>query len=239
MIRGDTILARGLWKPPKLAVTLSAEAGLSMVRAPTAGTSRTPRRGRRGDAALKISLETLLSSPQTGFPRWNPTAAVAAWLLPGLGHWLLGERRRAGILAATIGVLWFAGFIIGGIGIFDWTEHPAWAFGQSLMAPSVVAGLAEGRMRIEADRKWRAADPPVPPVYPPDGPGPAHIVQPPHPLLTPAYEPSYGRVDEQGILYTALAGLLNLLAVVDVLYREADHRRGPNSAAPISNGGTA
>ncbi len=32
-------------------------------------------------------------------------------------------------------------------------------------------------------------------------------------------QPSHGRVNEQGVLYTALAGLLNLLATVDVLYR--------------------
>jgi len=39
----------------------------------------------------------------------------------------------------------------------------------------------------------------------------------------PAYEPSFGHIKEQGVLYTALAGLLNLLAILDVAYREPCH----------------
>ncbi len=174
-----------------------------------------------------------MSSPISGASRWNFTAAVAAWLFPGLGHLLLGERQRAGILAATIGVLWIAGFIIGGIGVFDWVEHPAWSVGQSLMAPSVVAGVVEGRMRRAADAPWRSHSlPRVEPVYLPDQGRGTLPLQPPHPKLNPSYEPSYGRVDEQGILYTALAGLLNLLAVIDVLYREPGRVRQDASAMP-------
>ena len=45
----------------------------------------------------------------------------------------------------------------------------------------------------------------------------------PGPIQTtprPTYEPSFGRVNEQGVLYTALAGLLNLLAILDVVYQD-------------------
>lgn len=178
-----------------------------------------------------------MSPPPSGAPRWNFTAAVAAWLFPGLGHLLLGETRRAGILAATIGVLWIAGFLIGGIGIFDWIEHPAWSVGQSLMAPSVVAGVVEARLRRAADAPWHQGPrPTMEPVYLPD-PGQYTLpTQPPHPRLNPSYEPSYGRVDEQGVLYTALAGLLNLLAVMDVLYREAGRERRDAAPAPQPGG---
>jgi len=132
--------------------------------------------------------------------RWNFVAALAAWVLPGLGHYLLGERQRGSILAAGIGVLWLAGFLIGGISVFDHVEHPAWFLGQMLVAPSVGADVA-----LQALKSPRGAAP--------------------MPDEQPRYEPGYGRVNEQGTLYTALAGLLNLLAIMDVLYRDGKRQR--------------
>ena len=137
-------------------------------------------------------------------PMWNPIAAVAAWLLPGLGHYLLGERRRAVILAVTVGSVWLAGLLIGGIGVVNRVKHPAWFLGQMLVAPSVAVNF--GRQFIDENHLM-----PVP-----DSPNPCdHAI----------YEPSFGHVYEQGILYTALAGLLNLLVIMDVVYRHPRHRR--------------
>ena len=52
-------------------------------------------------------------------PQWNPHAAVAGWLIPGLGHWLLGMRKRGVILCIAITSLWLSGIAIGGIGVID------------------------------------------------------------------------------------------------------------------------
>jgi len=120
-------------------------------------------------------------------------AVVGAWLLPGLGHWLIGERQRALILAVAIGGLWFSGLLIGSIGIIHRAEHPWWFAGQMLMAPSLV--VEQVRHHV------------VPTMRSPDDPA------------TFALEPPFGRTAEQAILYTALAGLLNLLAIIDVLHR--------------------
>ncbi len=116
---------------------------------------------------------------------WNFTAAIAAWFLPGLGHYLLGQRHRGGILAASIGVLWLAGLVIGGIGTFDQSQMTTSIvqFGQYGLGPSLVMHFAHQHLR---DR----------------------------------YEPAFGRVQEQAVLYTALAGMLNLLAMMDVMYRD-------------------
>jgi hypothetical protein len=118
---------------------------------------------------------------------WNFTAAIAAWLLPGLGHYLLGQRRRGGILAASIGVLWLGGLVIGGIGSFD----------RSQMTTSIVQIGQYGL-------------------------GPSILLHEVHNWLTNSgrYEPALSRVQEQAVLYTALAGMLNLLAVMDVMYRD-------------------
>ncbi|MCC6579137.1 MAG: hypothetical protein IT440_01760 [Phycisphaeraceae bacterium] len=129
-------------------------------------------------------------------PTWHPWAAIAGWVVPGLGHALIGQKTRAIILAVTIGSLWLGGFLIGGICVFDQQEHPAWFLGQVLVGPSLAANAYLNHQKLR------------------------FIDGKPSPDRPYAYEPSYGRVNEQGILYTALAGLLNLLALLDVVYRQ-------------------
>ena len=121
-------------------------------------------------------------------------AAACAWLLPGLGHLLLGQRRRGVILLVAILSLWIAGLLLGGISVVDYQQHRYWFAGQAMVAPSLAVQWLHSSLR------------------PPGGP--------PQPDSNPAYEPSYGPMFEQGQLYTATAGLLNLLAIMDVLYRD-------------------
>ena len=141
------------------------------------------------------------ASASTG---WNLAAAVAGWCLPGLGHFLLGQSHRAVLLAVTIGSLWLGGLLIGGLSIVDHTDHPAWFLGQMLIAPSLAADWYRGQLVAEQ----AAAYPDVPR---------SELFDPQH---DPPFEPAYGRAHEQGTLFTSMAGLLNLLAIIDVLYRE-------------------
>lgn len=140
---------------------------------------------------------------------WNVPAALLAWLLPGLGHWMIGQPRRAAILAGGIGGIWVAGLLIGGLAVVDHKTHPAWFMAQSLTAPTLLVHVVARNVR-EQELRTRQ----------------------------PIHRPSFGRVKEQGILYTALAGLLNLLAVIDVLHRDprapdlARRRHGRGTEAP-------
>jgi len=139
-------------------------------------------------------------------PTWNPVAALCAWLLPGLGHWLIGEKRRAVILGGAIGALWLSGLLIGGLSIIDLQKYQWWFCGQMLTAPSVaVEGARHAGLIAERSE---------------------NVVYAGHTGFWRSYEPSFGRPAEQGILYTALAGMLNLLAVIDVIYREDGARVG-------------
>ena len=129
--------------------------------------------------------------------QWRLDAAFLGWVLPGFGHWLLGERRRSAVLCATIGTLWLAGVLIGGLHVIDRDAHPWWFVAQSLTAPSIA--VEYGKRYLE----------------------PIHGV---------------GSVSEQGVLYIALAGLLNLLAMIDVAFRMPRSREqgtapGPGAAA--------
>ena len=140
-------------------------------------------------------------TPATPNPVWNIPAAVAAWLVPGLGHILAGHTKRGAILMACIGGLWVVGLLVGGISVVqsrnsDGTLRP-WYLGQAIIAPSIAVEYTHDKFRARFEGK----DPS------------------PHDESIP-FSPAYGRAAEIGTLYTALAGLLNLLAIIDIAYRE-------------------
>jgi hypothetical protein len=124
----------------------------------------------------------------------QPAAAVAAWLLPGLGHVLLGHRQRGAVLACSVGGLWLMGLLIGGISVVDSRAHRAWFVGQAMLAPNVLIDFYHARLAAPY----------------PSGPTPQD---------NPPYSPAIGRAWEIGTLFTSLAGLLNLLVILDALTR--------------------
>ncbi len=133
----------------------------------------------------------MVQTVRPNLPRWHPLEALAGWLLPGLGHVMLGQRARGVIIGLTILSLYLGGLLIGGISVIDRREHFAWFFGQAIIAPTLALQWTHDRLDYGGK---------------------------PNPFNDPAYVPSLGRPDEQGVLFTALAGLLNLLAIVDVIY---------------------
>lgn len=156
--------------------------------------------------------------------QWNLPAAVAGWVLPGLGHLLIGQTRRGLVLAITIGTLWLIGLLLGGLSVVDRDDHPAWFLGQMLLAPSLAADryrqhLVESQEQAYFDEMQRGIDVFVPAYDPP-------------------FEPAFGRPQEQGTLFTCVAGLLNLLAIIDVLYRDPRLARDAPRHTPLRAGRT-
>lgn len=139
---------------------------------------------------------------------WRPHALVAAWLVPGLGHVLVGQRRRGVVIGLTVLGLWLSGLLIGGISIIDHEQTgdglaprlSFWFVGQAMLSPSVAVDMVHQRLKATSLQRFGR---------------PPHPEQQPRPLFTPAM----GRAHEVGTLYTALAGLLNLLAMLDVARR--------------------
>lgn len=160
--------------------------------------------------------ETHPETPANDVPPavWNLPAAVAAWLIPGLGHILAGHAKRGAIIMVCIGGLWLVGLLVGGISVVharggDGTLRP-WYLGQALIAPSIAVEYTHDKLRA----------------------GNEGIDPSPSDLSIP-YEPAYGRAAEIGTLYTALAGLLNLLAIIDIACREP---RSSEHALPLGAG---
>jgi hypothetical protein len=177
-----------------------------------------------------------------------PVVAVAGWLLPGAGYWLIGHRARALIVGVTIITLFTSGVLVGGVraiqvpgygenggalyvvrdsrdtsGIVRLAEHrpgqrppsnqrvtsdfrallgevgnKPWSICQVMAGPLAIAG---GTGSVWASRSGDAGR---------DG-----AVDEPRGVM------SHSRINEIAVLYTAVAGMLNLLVIIDAAARAA------------------
>ncbi len=138
-----------------------------------------------------------------------PIVALAGWLLPGGGYLLLGQRTRGLVIGITIVLVFMGGLLIGGVRLLEvpmydengqaiengeWVREiraKPWSIAQILAGPVSIAG---GVWSIEASI-------PDPAGHRASG-AKAHV-----------------RLLEIGTLYTAVAGMLNLLAIIDATSR--------------------
>ena len=166
---------------------------------------------------------------------WSPPlVALAGWLVPGGGYLLIGQRARGLTVGITVATLFALGLLIGGVRALEvpgWDEHgfqirlndrgykvhpddaaysrASWVMRRSALTevrakPWSIAQVLNGPVALAgaAASIWAASDP--------DGDDGDR--EPPGAL-------SHGRVNEIGVLYTAVAGMLNLLAIIDASHR--------------------
>ncbi len=133
-----------------------------------------------------------------------PVAALLTWVLPGLGHIYTGHKVRGIIFMAVIAATFWGGVAIGGVKTtVQPQERTAWFMAQICTGVHATAALALSR-QIE-DK--------------------------------PAYEYSpyvaFSPAEDVAVVYTGVAGLLNVLVIFDVLTRgrhaggAAMDKRGP------------
>ncbi len=134
-----------------------------------------------------------------------PLAGLLALLFPGLGHWFIGDRRRGMVFCAVIVVTFWGGVAIGGVrSTVDVEQRKAWFAAQLCVGSQVVAVLIGQRIAAAAIGT-EAGD---------EG-------------LPRAYWPS----EDLAVVYTGVAGLLNLLVILDALVR-AEVVAVPQGGAP-------
>jgi len=181
-----------------------------------------------------------------------PVVAICAWLIPGGGYFVIGERARAVAAGVTIIALFLGGILIGGIRIMD---PPGW--GQYGYMAELVQRFDRRRQqpeaaytRVEPSSKDESREP-----QEENGDhvaGPALFLQPTtelgekpwyvgqilcgpitllastisvnaaHPatgMSTETWPSSHSRSWEIGALYTSVAGMLNLLVIIDAAHR--------------------
>jgi len=138
--------------------------------------------------------------------RFNPIAGVLAYLLPGLGHWYLGEARRGVLIAVGVFWLFFGGVLIGGIDSVDRVEDKWWFVGQAGTGPVAFA------VDLAHQTQFKLVDDNGRPYSPPPGPD-------------SRADKSIGHANEIGSLFGAIAGMLNIMCVIDALWRPRPERR--------------
>ena len=139
----------------------------------------------------------------------SPEAAVLAWLYTGLGHLYVGHRRRGLLIMIATTLLILGGVLIGGPDVVDRRNDRLWFIAQAGCGP--VAFVLDGfRERVSpaqsydfspasrTDDRQRYAD------------GDPEMLR----MLNRA---SVGHLNEIGTLYIALAGLMNLVVLLDFL----------------------
>jgi hypothetical protein len=141
---------------------------------------------------------------------------LAAWLLPGAGHFIIGQRSRGLTIGISILVLFVLGLLIGGMRVVDmpsWNRVrqlrqerqslPGAALSAVMEKPWYVGQFLAGPVSIISARTAWAGDP-----HARGEKGNPYFL-------------SHARSNEIGTLYTAVAGMLNLLAIIDATYRAA------------------
>jgi hypothetical protein len=68
---------------------------------------------------------------------WLVIVGLAAWIIPGAGHYLLRERKRGILIFIVITTLFVMGLYIGSIGAVDWVTGRIWFYAQILFSPAV------------------------------------------------------------------------------------------------------
>ncbi len=139
--------------------------------------------------------------------KFTPLAAILAWVWPGAGHIYLGERRRGLLVMFGVLFLFLGGVLVGGVDSVDRKEDRLWFLAQVLCGPIAIA----------VDGVNQAVLKPLPPDW-------LERYQAADPAMTQQLRrKGLGHVNEMGTLYSALAGLMNLVAILDALH--PTHRR--------------
>lgn len=152
--------------------------------------------GARGRFPITTMAKSKTTKDNVRRPPSAPLAAVAAWLLPGLGHWWIGERARGAIFFVVVTTTFWGGIAVGGVRTtVAPKENGAWVAAQLCVGPQAMAALYLGQREIRQARE-QGKDP-----Y--RSPWPSSNI---------------------AVVYAGVAGLLNILVIIDALARvEARH----------------
>ena len=122
----------------------------------------------------------------------NVRATLMAWIFPGLGHISLGQHRRGRLICLGVLFLVVTGVLVGGIDAVDHKHDRLWFIAQVCCGPIVIAiDMATQFFIVDAPIEKRAT------------------------LV------GLSHVNEIGTLFVAMAGLMNLVVILDALHAKS------------------
>lgn len=155
------------------------------------------------------------AQPPGTTPKVDFLGGALAMLLPGLGHWIRGEWRRGRMICAGVLGLFAMGVFVGGIDVVDRRESPVWFFAQAGTGP-LAFGVdwihQNGFKGVDRATGVRRS------ALPDERIGPGGWIEPGDGTGRPPKMRSVAKVNELGMLFCAVAGMLNLIAVLDALF---------------------
>ncbi len=166
-----------------------------------------------------------MASGHTDEQPLNFFPAFLGWVFPGLGQIVLGERRRGFLAMGGVLLLFFSGILVGGIDAVDKDEDRLWFAGQACAGPIAFVAAFANESLLKSGRMGELLDTPSGGI-PPTKPGEHGKISSRKGLAHP---------NEFGTLFCFLAGLMNLVIVLDAFNRmpaEAaqDRRAGDGKA---------
>jgi hypothetical protein len=155
--------------------------------------------------------------------------AVCGWLVPGAGYFLLGEAARALTVGITILLLFVLGLLIGGVRVmevpgYDNSGRPVTVPVQDASSSGAHWIMAVSPFSEIRNKPWSVPQVLTGPVSIAAAVWSVHAARPAavdDPNQPPSGELSHARVNEIGSLYLSVAGLLNLMAIIDAAHRAA------------------
>lgn len=140
-------------------------------------------------------------------------------MVPGLGHWMRQQRRRAVYIAIGVFGLFLSGLFIGGIDVVDSaSEDRVWFVGQAMVGPIAVGvdWIHQNHFKvydpITGERRT---------AYPDEirsRGGAALPASPGPPRQRPPNIKSMAKVNELGTLFCTVAGMMNLIVIIDATF---------------------
>jgi hypothetical protein len=177
-----------------------------------------------------------MSPPASSSSAPAPLVALIGWLIPGAGYFLIGQKLRGTVIGITVILMFIFGVLLAGIRVID---VPGYDKGERIYYQMQVDGqknVSETKMppgaTISSTDRWAMIAHPLSeitnkPWFVPQ------VITGPLCLAAAAWsnaaarpaadgsvvEASHARIYEIGTLYTAIAGMLNLLAIIDASSR--------------------
>lgn len=170
-------------------------------------------------------------------------AMIAGAAFPGAGHMVLGDVKRGMCVAMGVFGLFFGGIFLGGIDVIDSKEDRVWFLGQAFVGPIAfgvdyvhqnhfkVRDPTTGKLRSARPDEGRGKD------GTPQRLEQSPVANAPDVPTEPPNRKSIGKVNELGTLFAAIAGMMNLIAIIDAAYPTTRLGGSKSSAKARGNNG--
>ncbi|HVT87571.1 MAG TPA: DUF6677 family protein [Tepidisphaeraceae bacterium] len=180
-----------------------------------------------------------MSQANSGTRLPPPLVALAGWLIPGAGYWAIGEFARGTVVCAAIIVLYLSGLLVAGVRVIEVPGYDSQTGQQVLMIngqrlqardrtyPNAGWALTSGGFVSELTAKpWFVGQILAGPVSLVSAAASIQLA-----LSNDAPRP-HAPLETVGTLYTAIAGMLNLLVIIDAVHR-AGQPPGAGTEQPV------